>query len=112
MAEKSVQLTGEWDALKRVLRSAAPKVRSESRRTLGRQLKRIEARVLGHVDSQDLEWKVLNEKYAARKEQQGLSPDILRSSNQMYSNITTTLLNDYAGGCGVKRGSRKRTARN
>jgi hypothetical protein len=101
---KSVELTGDWDSLKRVLKSAAPKVRSESRRAIGRQLKKIEAKVLGHLDSQDLGWEELSEKYAARKEQKGLSPDILRATNQMYSNITTVHESDFEGGCGVKRG--------
>jgi len=105
---KSVELTGDWAALKRVLHSAAPKVKSESRRTIGRQLKLVEAKVLGHIDQQDLEWQALSEKYAAKKEKKGLSPDILRASNQMYQNITTALINDFSGAVGVKRGVKEK----
>lgn len=97
-------LTGEWNRLQQVLKQASPNLKKESRRTIGRQLKLIEATVLGHIDSQDLEWTALNEQYAAHKEKKGLSPDILRASNQMYSNITTDQPDDFTGACGVKRG--------
>jgi hypothetical protein len=111
MAKGNVQLTGDWEALKRVLRSASPKFKSESRRTIGRQLKKIEAKVLGHIDKQDLKWQALSEKYADRKSRKGLSPDILRASNQMYSNITTALIGDFSGACGVKRGVREKNGK-
>lgn len=101
---KSVQLTGDWERLKRVLKQASPKLRSESRRTIGRQLKRIEAKVLSHLDSQDLEWQALSEQYAKTKERKKLSPDMLRATNQMYSNITTAQEDDFTGAVGVKRG--------
>jgi hypothetical protein len=104
MAGKTVQFSGDWDRLKNVLKSASPKIKSESRRTIGRQLKKIEKTVLGHIDSQDMEWQELSAPYAAMKERKGLSPDILRASNQMYSNITTDQPNDFVGACGVKRG--------
>jgi hypothetical protein len=100
--------TGDWDKLKRVLDQASPNIKKESRRAIGRQLKRIEAKVLGHIDSQDLGWAALNEKYAARKGAKGLSPDILRATNQMYSNITTDQPNAYEGACGVKRGVKEK----
>ncbi|HOS77603.1 MAG TPA: hypothetical protein PLL15_06130 [Syntrophales bacterium] len=102
MAERS--LTGDWDSLKRVLDQASPKIRSESRKRIGRQLKKIEARVLKHIDSQDLNWAKLSDPYARRKEKLGLSPDTLRASNQMYQNITTHVENAYEGAVGVKRG--------
>lgn len=101
---RSVELTGDWQRLQQVLRQASPNLRRESRKTIGRQLKLVEAKVLNHIDSQDLEWQSLSEKYAAKKERQGLSPDILRASNQMYSNITTHQPDDFQGACGVKRG--------
>jgi len=101
---KSVELTGDWDRLKRVLKSAAPKVRSESRRTLGRQLKRIEAAVLGHIDEQDMNWEPLSDAYAESKERKNLSPDILRASNRMYENITTVQETAFEGAVGVQRG--------
>lgn len=100
----SVELTGDWNRLKQVLTQASPKLRSESRRTIGRCLKRIEAQILGHIDKQDLNWPELSEAYAAQKERKGLSPDILRASNQMYSNITTNQPDDFSGAVGVKRG--------
>ena len=101
---KSVELTGDWSALKRVLNEASPKLKSESRRTIGRQLKKIEAKVLNHLDQQDLDWEPLSESYAATKAKKKLSPDILRASNQMYSNITTHQEDNFSGAVGVKRG--------
>lgn len=101
---RSGTLTGDWDRLKRVLNEAAPNIKRESRRTIGKQLKLIEAKVLGHVDHQDLDWDPLSESYAARKEKVGLSPDTLRATNQMYSNITTVQEGSYQGAVGVKRG--------
>jgi len=101
---KSVETTGDWKRLKRVLDNAAPALKRESRKAIGRQLKRIEARVLDHLDAQDLDWQELSAPHAARKEKQGLSPDILRATNQMYSNITTSQESDYAGAVGVMRG--------
>jgi hypothetical protein len=100
----SVELTGDWKRLQQVLKEASPKLRSESRRTIGRSLKKIEAKILGHIDKQDLNWPELSEKYAEMKERKGLSPDILRASNQMYSNITTNQPDDFQGAVGVKRG--------
>jgi hypothetical protein len=101
---KSVELTGDWKQLKRVLDNASPGLRKESRRAIGRQLKRVEAAVLSHIDEQDLDWAPLSEAYAERKEKAGLSPDTLRASNQMYSNITTAQENDFSGAVGVMRG--------
>lgn len=100
----SVELTGDWNRLRQVLNEASPKLKSASRRTIGRQLKKIEARVLGHLDSQDLDWPELSESHARRKERQGLSPDTLRATNQMYSNITTVQESSFEGAVGVKRG--------
>ncbi len=101
---KSVSLTGDWARLKQVLDQAAPKMKAESRRTIGRQLKKIESTVLSHVDKQDLEWDELSPAYAASKAKRKLSPDILRASNQMYSNITTHQEDNFSGAVGVKRG--------
>ncbi len=101
---RSVELTGDWSALKRVLNEASPKLRSESRRTIGRQLKKIEAKILSHIDRQDLGWDPLTEKYAATKAKRKLSPDILRATNQMYQNITTHQEDNFSGAVGVKRG--------
>ena len=100
---KSVELTGDWARLKQVLHEVSPKLKSESRRTIGRQLHKIEAKVLSHIDKQDLDWTPLSEKYAASKKKQK-SPDILRLSNQMYSNITTAQEGNFSGVVGVKRG--------
>lgn len=49
-------------------------------------------------------WDPLSPQYAARKEKEGLSPDILRATNQMYSNITTVQESSFEGAVGVKRG--------
>jgi hypothetical protein len=104
MAGKSVELSGDWSRLKQVLNQAAPKMKAESRRTIGRQLHKIEAKVLGHIDKQDLEWDELSPAYAASKAKKKLSPDILRATNQMYSNITTAQEGSFSGAVGVKRG--------
>ncbi|MDD5107563.1 MAG: hypothetical protein PHC49_18365 [Desulfuromonadaceae bacterium] len=101
---RSVELTGDWNRLKQVLKQTNPKLHTESRRAIGGQLKKIEAKVLGHIDKQDLDWPALNEKYAAKKSRKKLSPDILRATNQMYSNITTHQPDDFQGAVGVKRG--------
>jgi hypothetical protein len=106
MAGGSVELTGDWDRLKQILKQASPNLKRESRRTLGRCLKKIEAKVLSHIDRQDLNWAELNEKYAAQKARKGLSPDTLRASNVMYGNITTNQPDDFSGAVGVKRGVR------
>jgi len=103
---RSVELTGDWKRLKQVLNEAAPKIRAESRKKIGRQLKLIEARVLSHIDEQDLEWEPLTEGYKKHKEKKNLSPDILRATNQMYSNITTAQEDNFSGMVGVKRGVR------
>lgn len=100
----SAVLKGDWTRLKQVLKQASPQLKSESRRTIGRQLKLIEAKVLGHLDSQDLEWQALSESYAKTKERKGLSPDMLRATNQMSANITTDQPDDFSGAVGVKRG--------
>jgi hypothetical protein len=102
---RSVELTGHWSALKRVLNEASPKLKSESRRTIGRQLKKIEAKVLNHIDEQDLGWDPLNPAYlkAKKKKHKGVE-DILRASNQMYQNITTHQEDSFSGAVGVKRG--------
>ena len=104
----TVEFSGDWQSLKRVLDGCGTKLKRESRKTIGRQIKLIEARVLGHIDKQDLQWPALDEKYKARKERKGLSPDILRASNQMYANITTDQPNDFEGACGVKRGVKEK----
>lgn len=101
---KSVELTGDWARLKQVLHEASPKLKSESRRTIGRQLKKIEAKVLSHIDKQDLDWAPLSSAYEKSKARKKLSPDILRASNQMYSNITTHQEDNFSGAVGVKRG--------
>ncbi len=64
--------------------------------------------MLSHIDSQDLGWQKLTDKYADRKKNKGLSPDILRASNQMYSNITTHQEDDFQGAVGVKRGVKEK----
>lgn len=97
-------LQGDWSSLKRVLDSASPTLRKESGRRIGRLLKTTEAKVLSHLDDQDLDWTPLNEGYKEAKERKKLSPDILRRTNQMYSNITTAQEDDYSGAVGVKRG--------
>lgn len=99
-------LTGDWTKCLGVLDSLANKVKSEMGRQIGQSVKKIEARVLDHMDEQDLGWDALNPDYARRKEAKGLSPDTLRATNQMYSNITTRQENDFTGAVGVKRGVR------
>ena len=101
---KSVQFSGDWKRLQGVLEQAAPKLKKASRRTIGRQLKLVEAAVLNHLDNDDLGWEELSPAYAAKKERAGLSPDTLRATNQMYSNITTAQESDYSGAVGVMRG--------
>lgn len=101
---KSVELTGDWARLKQVLHEASPNMKRESRRTIGRQLKLVEAKVLSHIDQQDLDWDPLTPAYEKSKARKKLSPDILRASNQMYSNITTAQEDNFSGAVGVKRG--------
>lgn len=97
-------LTGDWAKLQHVLSDAGIKIRRESSRSIRRSLSTIERAVLSHIDEQDLDWDPLSEAYAARKEKQGLSPDILRATNQMYQNITTAQPDSYRGMVGVQRG--------
>lgn len=99
-----VKLTGDWGRLQKVLDNAGSRLKSDSRRQIGRSLKKVERTVLGHIDEQDLDWDPLTGKYAARKQAQGLSPDILRATNQMYSNITTVQEDAWEGAVGVRRG--------
>lgn len=114
MGSNSVTLTGDWDRLKSVLDSVAGgsgggrggrgAIARASNGSLGRCLKKIEARVLYHLDHQDLEWQSLSEQYAKQKEKKGISPDILRASNTMARNITTVQEDDFSGMVGVSRG--------
>lgn len=101
----SVELGGDWAKLAEVLSGVARKIENESGKRLGRDLARVEARVLDHLDRQDLDWKELDKGYANRKEEKGLSPDVLRATNQMYQNITLDQPNAFMGMVGVQRGS-------
>ena len=98
------ELTGDWGKLFKSLDNLATRVKSETGKKIGQSIKKIEARVLDHMDEQDLDWDELDKGYAKRKDEQGLSPDILRATNQMYSNITTHQEDDFTGAVGVKRG--------
>lgn len=103
---KSVELSGDWARLKQVLNEASPKLKSESRRTIGRQLKKIEATVLGHIDKQDLGWAELNKSYAKAKMKKHnmMDDNILYASGQMYHNINVVQEDNFSGMVGVKRG--------
>jgi hypothetical protein len=100
----TVKLTGEWDKLLDNLEGVAKKFSGETAKEIGKGLGLIERKVLKHIDSQDLGHQELSDKYAEQKERKGLSPDILRASNQMYENITTHQENDFEGAVGVNRG--------
>jgi hypothetical protein len=97
-------LTGDWTKLLSVLNGVATKCQGDLGKKIGQSVKKIERKVLDHVDAQDLGWDELTGDYAESKERKGLSPDTLRASNQMYSNITTDQPDDYTGAVGVKRG--------
>ncbi len=97
-------LTGDWGKCMSVLDNLANKVKSETGKKIAQSVKKIEARALQHMDDQDLDWDDLSDDYAKSKEDKGLSPDTLRASNQMYSNITTHQADDFTGAVGVKRG--------
>lgn len=99
-----VKFTGGWDQALGALSRLADKTSSVLGKQIARGMKLVERRVLDHVDDQDLGWDELDPRYAARKERQGLSPDTLRASNQMYSNITTRQMDNYTGAVGVSRG--------
>ena len=96
-------LTGDWQKCLKTLDGAANNIKRKSSRAIRRKMIDVESIVLAHMDDQDLGWEV-DEKYTARKEAKGLSPDALRATNQMYSNITTHQENDFTGSVGVKRG--------
>ena len=98
------RFTGDFDRCMGALDRLANQVKDKTGRQIGRCIKQIEARVLDHMDAQDLGWEALSPEYAKRKEAKGLSPDILRASNTMYSNITTHQSDDFTGAVGVKRG--------
>ena len=101
-----VDLTGDWSRAMSALDKLANLRRTELGKKIGRGIHMVERKVLDHMDDQDLGWDELNKKYAARKEQKGLSPDTLRAKNQMYSNITTRQEDDFTGAVGVRRGVR------
>lgn len=98
------KLTGDWDRLTRTLDRVATQHKSAQAKAIGRSLKKIERKVLSHLDQQDLEWEPLSEAYADRKEAKGLSPDTLRATNEMYQNITTAQPSAWKGMVGVQRG--------
>lgn len=100
----STKLTGDWDQLSRTLDRAANKFKSHQARAIGRSLKKIERRVLSHLDKQDLKWPELSEAHVQRKAVRRLSPDTLRATNEMYQNITTAQPSAWTGAVGVKRG--------
>ncbi|MCG8643338.1 MAG: hypothetical protein MI862_26665 [Desulfobacterales bacterium] len=99
-----VDLTGDWEKCLGTLANAADNIKRDVSRTIQRNMVDVERRVLEHVDRQDLGWDELDKEYEAQKERKGLSPDTLRASNQMYSNITTHQADAFTGAVGVKRG--------
>ncbi len=99
-----VEFTGDLDKLMGILNGAADGVKKEMSQEIGRGLVKAEGRVLDHMDKQDLGWEDLNPDYEAQKEKKGLSPDTLRASNQMYSNVTTQQTDAFSGMVGVQRG--------
>jgi hypothetical protein len=99
-----VSFSGDWGRIDRTLSGVARNLKSETSRAIGRGLKKVERKVLSHIDEQDLEWQKLSDAYAERKKDKGLSPDILRASNAMYQSITTDQPNAWEGMVGVKRG--------
>lgn len=101
-----VSFSGDWSRIDKTLGNVARNLKSETARAIGRGLKKVERRVLGHIDEQDLGWQELNKDYADRKDAKGLSPDILRASNAMYQSITTDQPTAWEGMVGVKRGTK------
>jgi len=101
-----VDLTGDWDLLSSKLGSLARDLKKETGRQIGRSLKKVERTVLAHIDDQDLDWEELTPAYADQKARKGLSPDILRATNEMYQNITTNQPSDFEGMVGVTRGAK------
>ncbi|MCP3942213.1 MAG: hypothetical protein GY710_12105 [Desulfobacteraceae bacterium] len=99
-----VDLTGDWKKVLNTLDGAANNIKKNMSASINRKLIDAEKLVLAHVDDQDLGWDELSTSHGKRKEKKGLSPDILRSSNQMYSNITTNQTDAFTGAVGVKRG--------
>jgi hypothetical protein len=98
------RLTGDWGRIERVLGRVAKDLKSQTARQIGRSLKKVERRVLSHLDQQDLDWQPLTEAYADSKKRKNLSPDILRATNEMYQNITTHQQDAWTGMVGVRRG--------
>jgi hypothetical protein len=96
--------SGDWDKLARVLDRVATKHKSAQARAIGRSLKKVERRILSHLDKQNLAWEPLSDAYAKSKAQKNLSPDILRATNEMYQNITTAQPSPWKGMVGVQRG--------
>jgi len=99
-----VSFTGDWDKLSRTLDGVAKRLMTETGKSIGKSLLKVERTVLDHMDKQDLGWDELDPKYAARKEKAGLDPDTLRATNTMYENITTDQPSELEGAVGVKRG--------
>lgn len=99
-----VSFSGDWDKLTRVLDRVATKHKSAQARAIGRSLKKVERRVLSHLDMQDLGWEALSDDYAESKKKKNLSPDILRATNEMYQNVTSTQPSAWKGMVGVQRG--------
>ena len=103
-----VSFSGDWGRIDRTLSGVARNLKSETSRAIGRGLKKVERKILSHIDEQDLDWQPLSEKYKEQKESKGLSPDTLRASNAMYQSITTDQPNAWEGMVGVKRGVKTR----
>lgn len=99
-----VSFSGDWGRIDRTLGKVSRDLKSETAKSIGRGLKKVERTVLAHIDDQDLNWQELNKAYADRKEAKGLSPDILRASNAMYQAITTDQPDAWTGAVGVTRG--------
>ncbi|MCG8553585.1 MAG: hypothetical protein MI799_24540 [Desulfobacterales bacterium] len=99
-----VGFTGDWQRCMKVLDDLADKTKGEVGKKIGQSIKKIEAKVLDHVDNQDLGWEEPDAGYAAQKDRKGLSPDILQAGNQMYINITTRQDDDFTGAVGVRCG--------
>jgi len=99
------KLFGQWDETIRTLNKLSPTVKECSLIAQTKICNEICKKVKGHLKNQDLNWEPLTDKYMKRKEEEGLSGDILMAWGNYYNNIQVwTVGNQHFVYVGVKRG--------
>lgn len=81
------KLFGQWEETISVLNKLGPSIKQGSIKAQMKICQDIAKRVKKHIKLQDLDWQPLSEEYAKRKDEAGLSGNILEAYENYYNNI-------------------------